>query len=169
MERVTFDEIRLLFGQRLDAPEVVAFLARYPDHRIGKPSDGAQYLVFRSQGFDLLFRPPTGYQGGRTRQLRVLECVFLYRQGEERHEEFSALPFGVAFTDTRDELVRKLGQPFASSLTIGLGSLSWEKWRVGELVMHVKYDRPSMTTRTFTVGPERQHAAPAATADRPGD
>jgi hypothetical protein len=57
-------------------------------------------------------------------------------------------------------LVRKLGEPFASSLTLGLGSLSWEKWLVGELTIHAMSDRESMTTRTFTVGPERQRAKP---------
>ena len=141
MDRVTFDDIRPLFGLRLDAPEVVALLARFPDHRVGKPSDGAQYVVFRSLGFDLLFRPPTGYQGGRTKNLRVLECAFLYRQGEERYEQFPDLPFGVAFTDTHDELVGKLGEPFTSSLAIGLGALAWAKWRVGDLTIHAMYDR----------------------------
>jgi hypothetical protein len=145
MDRVTFQDIRPLFGLRLDAP--------FPDHRVGKPRYGAQYVVFRSQGFDMLFRPPTGYQGGRTKHLRVLECVFLYRQGEGRYNEFPAPPFGVAFSDTRDGLVRKLGEPFASSMSIGLNTWSWEKWRVAGLVIHAMYDRSSMTTRTFTVGP----------------
>jgi hypothetical protein len=154
MTRVTFEDVRPLFGLRLDAPEVAAFLARFPEHKVSKPNDGAQYVTFRSLGLDLLFRPPTGYQGGRTKHLRVLECAFLYRQGEERHDEFPDLPFGIAFSDTRDELVRKLGEPFTSSLAIGLGALAWEKWRVGELTVHAMYDRGSMTTRTFTVGPE---------------
>jgi hypothetical protein len=154
METVTFEDIRPLFGLRLDAPEMAAFLARFSDHRITKPSDGAQYVVFRSLGFDMLFRPPTGYSGGRTKHLRVLECVFLFRQGEERHQQFPTLPFGVAFTDTHEELVRKLGEPFASSLTIGLGALGWEKWLVGDLVIHAMYDRVTRTTRTFTIGPE---------------
>jgi hypothetical protein len=160
MDRVTFEDIRPLFGLRLDAPEVTAFLARFPDHRVGKPSDGAQYVVFRSLGFDLLFRPPSGYQGGRTKHLRVLECAFLYRQGEERHDQFPDPPFGVTFADSRDELVGKLGEPFTSSLAVGLGSLAWEKWRVGEMVIHAKYDLVVMTARVFTVWPEAQPAQP---------
>jgi hypothetical protein len=170
MERATFEDIRLLFGLPLDAPEVAAFLGRFPEHRISKPSDGAQYVVFRPHGFDLLFRPPAGNPGGRARQRRVLGCVFLFRQGEERHEQFANPPFGVAFADARDELVRKLGEPFASSLTIGLGALGWEKWQVGGLVLHAMYDRTSMTTRTFTVGPagpEDQGAEQGAEAGRP--
>lgn len=161
MQQVTFENIRPLFGLRLDAPEMAAFLARFPDHRITKPSDGAQYVVFRPHGFDMLFRPPTGYQGGRTKNLRVLECVFLFRQGEEKHEQFPNPPFGVAFADTRDELAQKLGESFASSLTIGLEKLGWEKWRVGEFVIHAMFDRNTMTTRTFTVGPPGPEDQPA--------
>ena len=84
----------------------------------------------------------------------MLECVFLYRQDEEKHDQFPDPPFGVTFSDTRDELVGKLGEPFTSSLAVGLGALAWEKWRVDELVIHATYDRETMTTRTFTIGPE---------------
>jgi hypothetical protein len=170
MQHVTFEDIRPLFGLPLDAPEVVAFLGRFPGHRITKPSDGAQYVVFRPHGFDMLFQRPTGSPAGLAAHRRVLRCVFLFRQGEERHEQFPDPPFGIAFADTRDELVRKLGEPFASSLTIGLGALGWEKWQVDALVLHAMYDRVSMTTRTFTIGPpepEDQRAKPGAMADRP--
>src|SRR5262245_39773776 len=160
MATVTFDDIRPMFGLRLDDPKVEAFLARFPDHRIGKPNSGSQYVVFRSQGFDMHFCPRTGYQGGRSKELRVLDTVFLYRQGDERHEQFPALPFGVAYTDTRNELVRKLGKPFESSLTVGLDSLTWEKWHVGELVLHATYDPAAMTARLFTVANEAQRVAP---------
>ncbi len=153
MQHVTFDDIRPLFELPLDAPEVAAFLARFPEHRISKPSDGAQYVVFRPHGFDLLFRPPAGSRAGRGGQRRGLACAVLFRQGEERHEQFPDPPFGVAFTDRHDELVAELGEPFASSLTIGLGALGLETWRVGAFVIHAMYDRVSMTTRTFTIGP----------------
>jgi hypothetical protein len=154
MDHATFDDIRPLFGLRLDAPEVAAFLARFPDHRVGKPNDGAQFVVFYPLGFDLLFRPPTGLQGGRTKHLRVLECAFLFRQGEERHEQFPAPPLGLAFTDTHAELVRKLGEPFTSSLAVGLGSLAWAKWRADGLTVHAMYHRDDAAVRTFTIGPE---------------
>ena len=38
-------------------------------------------------------------------------------------------------------------------LTVGLGTLVWEKWRAGGLVLHAMYDRDSMTPRALTVGP----------------
>jgi hypothetical protein len=154
MATIVFDDIRPLYGLRLDSSAVEAFLVRFPEHRIDKPSDGAQYVLFKPLGFDLLFIPPSGLQGGRSKHLRVLREVFLFRQGEEKHREFPQPPFGLAFSDTRDELVRKLGEPFASSLTVGLGKLSWEKWRVEDLIVHAMYHLDTMTTRTFTIGPE---------------
>ncbi|HET6574541.1 MAG TPA: hypothetical protein VFG68_13115 [Fimbriiglobus sp.] len=146
MDRVTFEDIRPLFGLRLDAPEVAAFLARY--------------VVFRLLRFDLLFRPPAGYECGRTKHLPVLECAFLYRQGRRGTTSSRSRRSGVAFADSRDELVGKLGKPFTSSLAVGLGSLAWEKWRAGEMVIHAMYDRETMTTRVFTLGPEAQPAQP---------
>jgi len=158
MESVSFEDIRPLFGLHLDDAPVKAFLKRFPDHRVTKPSDGVQYAIFRSLGFDLLFRPPAGPQGGPSKKLRVLMTVFLYRAGEEKHQEFREPPFGIKFTDPRDALVQKLGEPFATSLMVNVTPLAWEKWRVGDLTVHSMYDRSSMTTRTFSIGPELKPA-----------
>lgn len=154
MSTITFDDILPLYGLRLDDADVETFLTRFPEHQIGKPSDGAQYVLFKPLGFDLLFRPPSGYQGGRTKHLRVLQAVFLFGKGEAKHEEFPCPPFELEFSDDRDALAQKLGESFESSLTIGLDSLSWEKWRVEELVVHVTYNLETMTPRTFTIGPD---------------
>src|SRR5262249_703037 len=101
-----------------------------------------------------MFRPPTGDQGGRTKHLRVLQIAFLFRQGGQGHDQFQNPPFGIGVSDERDELVRKVGEPYTSSLAIGLGELAWEKWRVEGLVIHVSYDRETMTPWLLTVGPE---------------
>src|SRR5262245_59157448 len=116
MASIGFDDIRPLYGLRLDTPEVGAFLRRFPDHRVRRPSDGVQDVIFRSLGFDLAFRPLTGLQGGRTKHLRVLQSVFLYRKGHEKHEEFPEPPFGITFADTRDRLLEKLGEPSKTSM-----------------------------------------------------
>ena len=154
MEFITFEDIRPLFLQHIDDAPVKEFLKRFPDHRITKPSDGVQFAIFHSLGFDMRFQPPAGPQGGPSKKLRVLTTVFLYRAGEEKHQEFPELPFGVKFTDSHDVLIQKLGQPFATSLEMNVTPLAWEKWRIGDLTIHSKYDRSTMTTRTFSVGPE---------------
>ncbi len=151
MSEVTFEDIAPLFGQRIDTPDVIAFLAKYPEHRTTKPSDGAQYVIFKSLGFDLLFQPLTGLQGGRSSHLRVLICVFLYREGKDKHKEFSCPPFGIAFAEHRDTLLAKLGQPFAASDKDEQDQPGWEKWRVGEWEVHAMYDRAAMTTQLFTI------------------
>ena len=151
MNEIIFEDIAPLFGQRIDTPDVAAFLAKYPEHRITKPSDGAQYFLFKPLGFDLLFRPRTGLQGGRSSHLRILICVFLYREGKDKHKQFPAPPFDLAFADHRDTLLAKLGQPFASSEKDKYDQLGWEKWRVGEWKVHATYDPAAMTTQVFTI------------------
>jgi hypothetical protein len=156
MATIRFDDIRPLFGLRLDSPEVSAFLRRFPDHRIGRPSDGVQDVIFRSLGFDLSFRPRTGLQGGRTKHLRVLQGVFMFRKGHEKHEEFPEPPFGITFADTRDRLLEKLGEPSRTSMPDGvrssfLGTIYWDLWHVDGLAVHATYDPETWTPRLITI------------------
>jgi hypothetical protein len=159
MATIRFDDIRSLFGLKLDTPEVSAFLGRFPEHRIGRPSDGVQDVIFRSLGFDLSFRPPTRLQGGRTKQLRVLQSVFLYRKGYEKHEEFPEPPFGIRFTHTRDGLLEKLGEPSRTSMPDGVrsssfGTIYWDLWHVDGLAVHATYDPETWTPRLITISPQ---------------
>ncbi len=159
MASIGFDDIRPLYGLRLDTPDVAAFLKRFPDHRVGRPSDGVQYVIFPSLGFDLSFRPLTGLQGGRTKHLRVLQSVFLFCKGEEKHEEFREPPFGVSFTDTRERLLEKLGQPFKTSMPDGVqsaffGRVYWDLWHVDRLAVHTTYKPETWTPRVLTVSPQ---------------
>ncbi len=152
MTAIHFEEIRPLFGLHIEAPEVLALLEEYPDHRITKPSDGDQYVLFRSLGFDLLFRPRAGLSGSRTKNSRVLTCIFLYREGKDRHREFVHPPFGIAFSDHRDVLLTKLGKPFAASDYDECGLPGWEKWNCDGCTVHTMYDRATMTTQVFSIG-----------------
>ena len=158
MASVKFEDIRALYGLRLDAPEVTAFLARYPDHRIGRPSDGVQQVDFRSLGFDLSFMPRTGMQGGRTKELRVLDTVFLHRKGHERYEGFAEPPFGISFADTREILIQKLGEPSGTSMPDGVkvspfGTVYWDRWHVEDLAVHVTYDSVARTPSLISISP----------------
>jgi hypothetical protein len=160
MATISFDEIRPLFGLRLDMPEVSAFLGRSPDHRIGRPSNGVQDVIFRSLGFDLSFRPLTGMQGSRTKHLRVLWSVFLYRKGHDKHEEFPEPPFGITFDDTRDRLLEKLGEPSRTSMPDGVlspffGRVYWDLWHVDGLAVHATYDAETWTPRLLTISPRQ--------------
>jgi hypothetical protein len=150
MPAVRYADIRPLFGLRLDDPAVAAFLARFPDHKVGKPSDGAQYVVARPLGFDLMFRPPTGYQGGRTKHLRVLVAAFLFREGKEKHRQFPDPPHGLTFADTRDVILRKLGPPAGPQRNPGDPILA-DFWDMDGLRFHADYDRSTMTPQLLTL------------------
>ena len=63
MESVTFEDIRPLFLQHIDGAPVKEFLKRFPDHRVTKPSDGVQFVIFQSLGFDLRFQPTSRTAG----------------------------------------------------------------------------------------------------------
>src|SRR6478752_4444480 len=107
MVPVTFDEIRPLFGLRIDAPDVLAFFKRSPEHTKRKPYQGDQYVIFKSLGFDLLFRSPG----------------------------FASPPFGIDFADPHDRLVKQLGQPPRSNMPGGVNDsilcwLLWDRWEI---------------------------------------
>ncbi len=151
-EAISFDEIPPLFGLSIEAPEVAMFLARHRDHRVTKPSDGDQYVIFKSLGFDLLFRQPPATPERRSPHSRVLRSVFLYREGQDRHAAFAQPPFGITFVDTRADLIARLGQPYRSSDLDVEGNPGWEKWRIADLTLHTMYDRVTMTSKVFAIG-----------------
>lgn len=151
-DTLSFDEIAPLFGLPIDAPEAALFLERHGDHKIGKPSDGDQYVVFKSLGFDMLFRQPP-VAGRRTGpKSRLLRTVTLYREGQDGHAAFADPPFGIAFADTRAELLAKLGEPYRRSDLDAQGNPAWEKWRIEDWTLHAMYERASMTTKVFSLG-----------------
>jgi|GEM_PF-3572705 hypothetical protein len=158
MPVLTFSEIRPLFGHRIDSPEVTAFLDRFPEHRVRKPRDGDQYVVFRSLGFDFLFRPPDGPRGGPSKHLRVLAAVFLYGEGAEGHAAFPAPPFGLTFNAGHDDLIGELGEPIKTTMPDGvlapiLGRKYWDLWCVEGLSVHGNYDPDTKLLNLITISP----------------
>lgn len=152
----SFAEIAALFHKKLDSPEVTAFLQRYPDHRIGKPNSGSQHVNFKSLGFELLFRPLTGAQGGPSKHLRVLICAFLFRAGHEKYQQFANPPFGISFQDTAADLEKRLGPPQATSLPNGarfmLEVSFWSCWELEDrLSVHAEFDPQEMTIQQLTI------------------
>jgi hypothetical protein len=146
-----FEELSSLFGKHLEAPEVTAFLSRYPDHKVSKPSDGRQYVEARKSGFSLLFGLPDGtYSGGRTGPARVLITIFLNSGAVPRYQPFAKLPFEISFADRHDELVAKLGPP-AHTWTTASGAPRSDRWRIGELVFDADYTADLQATRIFTL------------------
>jgi hypothetical protein len=114
---VTFDVLRPLFGKAIDDPEVVAVLERV-GAKFGKPSDGSSYAVAKKAGFDLLARrPPDSKRGGPY----LVRTAFLYREGQSKHKQFPAPPYGLAFT-TRAEVLATMPPPQRTWL-IGKGEV----------------------------------------------
>jgi hypothetical protein len=151
MARDIFPKLKTLFGKHIDSEEVVKFLAKYPKHRVTKPSDGHQNVVAPAHGFDMAFSPPDGaYRGGRTKELRVLTSIFLHSDSMPKYKAFTNLPLGLSFDHSHDQLTAKLGPPYRSSKRDN-GEVDWAKWRVDELVLHADFKRDQPTTGHFTL------------------
>lgn len=150
-----FAELKALFRQPLDSPDVEAFLAKYPEHQIRKPNSGSQHVLFRSLGFDLLFRPLTGPQGGPSKKLRLLITVFLDRAGKDKFQEFATPPFGITFRDTPDSLNQRLGPPAWTNLPHGvksvLGMNFGSRWEIDGLDVHSDFDPADLTVQMLTI------------------
>lgn len=133
-----------LFGELYESEPVEQFLASQPPHRLTKPSDGAQYVVSKKGGFDLLFKN-IGPGGLGRKQQRLLHTVYLYNDKAEGHSRYpEPLPLGFAFNDTRASLFAK--QLPVRSFSIEEGTVeidfpdpSHDIWRSGDHLVAVFY------------------------------
>ena len=143
-----FPELQALFGKHIDSAEVVAFLAKYPKHKVSKPSDGHQHVVSEDHGFDVVFGPPDGqYRGGRTKEKRVLISLFLFTNAS-KYKSFLNPPLGLSLDDAAEQLIVKLGSPIQSEIR-ETGGFEWLKWKVDSLVLHVEFKKDQPKTKMF--------------------
>ncbi|AMV25695.1 hypothetical protein VT84_14960 [Gemmata sp. SH-PL17] len=151
MSDAKFEEWRELFGKAIDAPEVVTFLAKYPEHKIDKPSDGRQHVVAKKHGLELVFGLPDGsHAGGGSARQRVLITAFLNSEAVPKFKSFADLPLGLTFSDGHDELTAKLGAPERVWTADG-GAVRSARWRVGDLLLDADYRADQSGTRVFTL------------------
>ena len=136
---IAFKKLRPLFGLRLDSPKVVQFLADHPGHTIGRPYVGDQYVAFKASGLSFLFRAfPMVGEAQKSKHLRVLNTVFLYREGQDGYRGFRRPPFKIHWTDTRASMVAKLGPPPETSPP-SKPQLLWAAWRIEDFRVHAMF------------------------------
>ena len=145
------DELQDLFGKAIDSAEVKAFLAKYPQHKIGKPSDGRQYVTAPKHGFELCFGLPDGsYSGGRTAHLRVLICLWLNSDAKPKTKPFADLPLGLSFDEGYEQHVAKLGEPYRSKAW-DTGEMYSAGWRIDGVELGAEYVKGEAKTKCFTL------------------
>ncbi|MDH4992098.1 hypothetical protein QEZ48_14860 [Aquamicrobium lusatiense] len=153
---MAIDALLHLFGRRYDDPEVVQALAALPPHKAERPSDGAQYIVSKDGGFDLLFED-SETRGAGNRQNRTLTAIFLFNEGVDGHSRFDgAIPLGFAFEDRRAGLIAK-SLP-ERTWVIGEGRVDvnhfapdHDSWIMGDLSLSADYGRDGSSIRYFTI------------------
>ena len=151
---ITFDQIRPLFGKAFDDPAVTEFLATCGKVSKGKPDGADHYVQARPAGFDFLFVRPNDAKRGSP---RLLQTVFLYVEGNDKHNQFANPPYGLAFTN-RADLLKKLGKP-ARSWKIGKGevpasakTVDHDEWERDDLTISAHYG-DDLVVRNFQLSP----------------
>ena len=152
-----FSDAKAILGELIDSPVTNTLLAKYPQLKVRRPSDGAQYVISKQLGISFLFLPDTGYQGGRTKKLRKCQSIFLYANDVEGYQQFDGeIPLGFKFSDTRQELISKQ-KPFRT-WKIGEGEVpvdepcpSHDKWKTDSLVVSAHYHQVNGSIAYFII------------------
>jgi hypothetical protein len=126
-----------------------------PPHKLDRPSDGSQFAISKEGGFDLLFQDVDPEKSHR--QTRVLTGLFVFAEGVDKHREFRGpLPFGFAFDDERDTLIRKHAP--SRTWVIGKGRVSVnhpnpdsDAWETSGFNLHAQYGEGGRV-RWFQIG-----------------
>jgi hypothetical protein len=118
--------------------------------------DQRAYCSETAKGFSLIFTDQAALKNpkfkDKTKKGRLLftGCHF-YSHGHENYEQFpDALPCGLAFEDTRKEVVEKLG-PSSWQAQQG-GKVVRERWEHKDQQLNVAYREPSGTILTVYFG-----------------
>jgi hypothetical protein len=151
MRRDSFNELQCLLGKSIDSEEVVAFLAKYPGHKVGKPSDGHQAVIAHAHGFEMDFSPPDGgYQSGRSAHVRVLTTLFLNSDAVAKFKTFADLPLDLSFTDNFKQMTAKLGKPLRLRKKDS-GQVVWAHWQIENVIISVYFPNDQPTTKVFAL------------------
>jgi hypothetical protein len=135
-----------LLGKPVDSPEVKVFLVNLDatENLEIDPDDGTAYISREELGFSLLFKEAgwiknPSYASLPKNTLVFVSC-FYYAEGHEGYRQFSGeLPRGLSFSDSRDDVHKKLGPP--SWQRERNGRVISEKWVFGDRSLHVTYSR----------------------------
>jgi hypothetical protein len=140
MARDILTELKALFGKPIDSEEVVKFLAKYPKHKVTKPSDGHQGVVALGHGLEMDFGPlHGGFHGGRTKESRVLTTLFLHSNAEPKFKAYPDLPLGLSFNDGPEQVIAILGPPVRSKKRDN-GEIVWAHWQVDGLILAARFN-----------------------------
>ena len=105
--RFEFDQLCQLFGRPVEDDAVQRLLTSMPPYTLDRPSDGAQYLICKSGGIDLLFKDDVNRGSGK-KQSRLLKAFYAYNEDADGHARCDiALPFAFSLSDSREDLLAK--------------------------------------------------------------
>jgi hypothetical protein len=106
------------------------------------------YLEKKQEGFSLVFTDEREFLNKPEQALRKGELyfsgVFFYADGKEDFSEYrGTLPKDIRFSDTREELLTKLGEPSWQRKSRKNNAVIADRWDSSENYIHITYDKES--------------------------
>jgi hypothetical protein len=148
-----------LLGRTPNDPElkeVLVGLAAWPLPEFDE-DEISVYVENEPAGYDLEFRDSSTVDHpvaeGKSPGTPVFVSAFFYNEGVEDYGQFKgALPNGISWSDTSNDLVRKLGKPKREFKNKADGKLNGHGWPRGEWWLTASYAEDGAVLERFDLG-----------------
>lgn len=104
------------------------------------------YVERHEDGYCLIFTTEARFLSkedwyiGRGRMFLI--GIFLYSEGRENYSEYKGeIPFGVHFSQERDNILKKMGEPNWQRLSLDEKQVKADRWHIDFYRMHITYSR----------------------------
>ncbi|MQP66285.1 hypothetical protein GE253_13135 [Niveispirillum sp. SYP-B3756] len=140
-----FGRMSKLLRKPVTDPEVIA-LANISDDVVNKSAHSG-FINFKNIGLTIMLKEAPWvinyYKPGDETVLYV-DGIHFYSEGYEEHAKYSEeMPHGLNFGDTKDDVLKKMGEPYSTGggnyvKLLNKNSPMWIKYMIGDDVLHIQ-------------------------------
>lgn len=104
------------------------------------------YIERSSEGFCLVFTDEAVFQGKGDQAIGVGELfytwIFFHAEGKDGYSEYKGeLPGGISFSDTREDVLKKMGTPSWQRMSKDGQRIITDRWELPNYRLHVTYSK----------------------------